>query len=350
MATKMSNKHINKILKDSKKYSTPSVFVYLVHISNEIKAKSQDLIPDTCNKDRIAKRHFLIQTGTRNNLCDDFHKKQALAEVLEQYINYDRRTIYSAIDELIELEILHYNDEYLAWELTDMSSMFNSSHDTADAKGFTQISDVLLSETFIKCKPWQKKLWLFLCQLKSSKGSKDFSKYTNYDFEINLFNMKYWSEILKTKNIYFARYRLNKFIEDNKEEIHNVEKEGIYKFKFNAPGTHIRKNQEDDFIEITNTKEINMINQKISERNNYYMQTEGKLFSVAKNKIYQLVRVIRNFKYQGFKELVVDIILNKLAAIDIYNSRETIKSLPAYAFQTARDQLKNYEHLLCNIR
>lgn len=361
MATKMANIHINKIIEESQKYNTPVVYVILAHLSVEVKAKKQELIDhlNNENKEKKASRHFFIQTIIDHKRINKekiqskelFYEKQALVNILSDYIDADRRTLYSAINELMSLSILNYNKDYLAWELINMEDMFVSKNseidDNIDVKGYTEIRDLLLSDTFKKAQPYQRKLWLYLCQLKSSISGKNFRKYHKTDFEFNLLNKKNWTKVFNTNSVYFARYRILKFFQQNKQEIQNLGfEESGFKISFDIPNLRVPTN-EDQLLEVQNASDLSLIRRIIDERNDFYHETQHKTMNISNDKIYKIARVIRNIKNENVKELIVTKIINKYAAMQIYNStREPIKSLLAYAYATARTTINEYTEQL----
>lgn len=357
MATKLSNYHINQILEKAKKYNTPAVYVLLAHISTEVNAKKSDLVE---SKDKLKRKFFLIQTSNKQskNLNKDNieqYELNALVNILTKYISVDIRTIKSALIELMELNILQYNPELLAWELINMDKMVFTKTDLPDeeqvaAKGYTDIREILLSDTFLFAKPYQKKLWLYLCMLNSSKAGKVFANYNGCDFEINILRKKTWKNILGTKSVYVAKYRIQKFIKANSniiEEIYDEydnRKHG-FKFRFNIKGINVKPN-EDQLLELLNSSEIKTIQDKLNSYNQYYEDNYGKTITLTKDKIYKLARAIKNIANEKIKENIVEAILKKFAAIQIFESRESIKSLTAYTVAVARDHLNAYNNLM----
>lgn len=367
MATKMYNAHIDKILSESKRYYTTTVYVYLVHISNEIKAKNKDLLEnnsialDSLDNKRES-THFFIQTGqslTSNTIGEDlpfkYHRK-ALVDVLCKYIKKaERRTIYRSILELENLNILSFNEVFSAWELNDMANMFaNKNTDekgviSSPKKGYTPIKDILLSESFKNCKPHQRKLWLYLCQLKYSKASEEFRRYNKADFVVNILDNPSWKNILHTKSKYYAKYRLETFLKDNEKTIVNLKDDELsssFKFKFDIPSLS-KTVDEDTYLESYHYKDISMIKQRIAAINRYLDERDLSPITLSLDKIYQLVRAIMNVKHISVKEEVITVILRKYMSIQVYGDRENIKSLPAYAYRVVRTVLTEFENKYC---
>lgn len=352
MATKMYNSHIMELITKSKRYYTLDTYIYLVHIANQFKTKDSDLDDTTDYK-------FFIQTGNIesamqeetpvDSLCTD---RKNLVSLLKRYINVENITIYNALLELEALNILSFNQKYKAWELTGMSNMFSNGFSEEENTGYTEMKDILLSETFFNSSLPEKRLWLILCHLKSSKSGRSFKSFNNTDFSINLLKSNYWKSILNTKCKYYAKYKINHFLKSNAELISNLdirsgsingsEKECGFQFAFNIECLNQNCN-EDLYIKTNNKQELDLIQFKLQSKNEHQRRNNAKEIIVTSTQIYQLARAICNIKYDAIKEYVVETILNKFVAIQVYNSRDKIKSVAAYAYSTARNAVANFE-------
>lgn len=73
-----------------------------------------------------------------------------------------KSVIYSAVEELTNLEILTFNTELDAWELKDMRTMVVSRVDDSDkdATGYTDLRYFFFTETFSGMKLTEKNCWL----------------------------------------------------------------------------------------------------------------------------------------------------------------------------------------------
>lgn len=336
MATKMYNEHIDTILYNAKKYYTIDIYARLVNISSQFKDSNtgNDL--------------FLIQTAyinlDENQSIDILRKKQLkdLVNILHKFIDVEKSTLLAGINELISLHILSFNDDENSWELCNMSNMYKSNANSTDLNsGYTKLKDILLSKDFNNMKPYQKKLWLFSCQIMDTKAAKNMYKVA--DCFMNLCNnTSKWKKILNTKSKYYARTRIKDFIAVNKDILENLT-EKTRKIKYYSPKEEsfcfafnfkegVNKNTDEDFLtEVSLAKEITLIKETASTYN----------LSITKNKIYQLARAIRNVKYYKIKRYVVNAIINKL----IDNTKQ-IKSIPAYATHIIKVRVDELERFL----
>ena len=322
MATKMSNNHLYTIILNANKYNTPDIFIALVHISTEI-------------KDKEGKERFLLQVGDA--------EKNTLVRLLREHTNINRQTIINCLNELEELGILRYVHELQGWELLDMINMLQ--------EGYTEIRDVMLSEEFSTYKLREKKLLLYMCHLLNTKGATNFSKFNNADFIINTNNKDgVWRKILRTKSVYYAKYAINKFfakiqgkniIEDISEDRRKKEYKFFnckqFIFYCNATPELKRKLNNEEWIKIKYANELEMIKQYAKN-----FELNGEKFTL--HKMYQLAHTLGSITSWIAKERICVLIMKKYKAIEIYNSRENISSLPAYTAAVIRAFFKEYKN------
>ena len=302
MATKLNNNHLNIIMMQSKQYTLLDTYIALSHVSFE-----------------TSKSHkFIIQTITPN--------LSELSNIVVNIVKCSYKTAYNCINSLIHLNILKYESE-LGWLLVDMEEM-NKKKDNKDSrKGYITIRKFFLTPEFQKLKFREKRLLIYMCQLVDSKARKNYKCFT-----VNLLkSTSKWFSIIKTNSKYYAKYILedfvkNSFIKDKSEEMRSEDylPKSFSKFKFMFTCTEIEQALNEDILnemlKITNEKEFQMIKSKIAFAE----------ITLSKTQIMHIVHSIATIKEWTLKERVVQLIINKYIAIQIYNSRENIKSLPAY--------------------
>lgn len=321
MATKLNNNHLSIILENCKKYKILDIYISLAYVSLETKSGQ-----------------YVIQTYSAN-LSD-------LIDIVRRNVHCSYKTAYNCIIELINLNILSYSHELCGWTMLGMENMVKSKLDSPEDNslyGYTNIRNFFITDEFYNMKAREKRLIIYLCQLSDSKKS-DFYN----DFSVNLLKPNSsWLRILKTKSVYYARTTLenllkkyeNLFLDKSNEfRIKQFAPKRINKFKF-LFSSNLLKNNTDDLFNIlkkNNAKEYNLVIDKI--------KFSG--ITLTKQKIMHLIRGIVGIRQWFIKERVVQIIINKYIAIQIHNSREDIKSLPAYVAAVVKsvvDEFKIFE-------
>lgn len=302
MGTKLNNNHLNIIMTQSKQYTLLDTYIALSHVSLE-----------------TSKNHkFIIQTLTPN--------LSELSNIVVNIAKCSYKTAYNCINSLITLNILKYESD-LGWVLVDMEEM-NKKKDNKDSrKGYITIRKFFLTPEFQKLKFREKRLLIYMCQLVDSKARKNYKSFT-----INLLKTtSKWFTIIKTTSKYYAKYILedfvNKsFIQDKSEEMRSSDylPKSFSKFKFMFTCEEIEQvlseNLLNEMLKITNKKEFQMVKSKIDFSG----------ITLSKTQVMHIVHGIATLKDWTLKERVVQLIINKYIAIQIHNSRENIKSLPAY--------------------
>lgn len=313
MATKLSNSHINTIIEHSKSYNIFDTYIVLAHISREVKHK------------------FLIQTYT-NNISD-------LVNQVRKYLSLSYKTVYNNVSELMDLNILKYDDALSSWYLVDMEAMVKSKSKSnfkendlqVDAQGYTNIRDFFFTPEFHSMKGNEKRLIVFISQLCDSKASKSYT-----EFNMNLFksNSK-WMNVLKTKCKYYAKATISKMLEtyghifeDFSAEVRekDLAPKKITDFKFSFRCFVINKingnndKLQYDLLNTHHSKELELVKSRMDFAN----------VSLSESKQMHIVRAISTLKEWYLKDRVVTLIINKYRAIQVHNSREDINSLPAY--------------------
>ena len=323
MATKMYNSHLSEIMKCNEYYILDT-YINLVDISSEVNGK------------------YIIQTFT-DNISD-------LINLVLKKLSVSYKTVYNCIQRLIALQILIYDSILECWSLKDMENMTKSKDELnfdekVTATGYTTIREFFFTPQFAKMKAREKRLIIFMTQLKDSKKSK------YYDvFSINLLKPgSVWMKVLKTKLKYYARATivsmLDKYsfiFEDNSDKYRetDIAPSKIKSFKFFFGCSAVSKNtDEDTYIDLVltnNPKEYQLIKDKASFAE----------VTLTKKLMMHLVRSIANLKEWFLKERVVQLIINKYRAIQIYKSREKIKSLPAYSAAVVKSVVDEYKNFI----
>lgn len=308
MATKLYNSHLNDILLNCNEYYILDTYITLVHISSEVNNK------------------YLIQTYSD---C-----KADVISLVRKYINVSYKTAYNCIDTLIEKNILSFNNELNSWTLVNMENMTkskdNALEDRDSLTGYTHIRNFFFTDEFFNMKARKKRLIIYMAQLSDSKSSN-----FHQGFTMNLLKPNSpWLKILRTKCKYYAKYTIenmlakyNELFINNSETLRNSDlaPKRIKRFKFSFNCDAIKKkhneNESIDLIKINNPNEYELVMQKLRFAD----------VTLTKQKIMHLIRSIANLREWFLKERVAQIIVNKYRAIQIHQSREDIKSLPAYA-------------------
>lgn len=322
MATKLYNSHLNNIIFNCNEYYILDTYISLVHISTEVNNK------------------YLIQTYSES--------KSNIISLVRKYVNASYKTIYNCIDKLIASNILSYDSYLNSWTLVDMENMTKSKSGDLednitrnDLTGYTHIRNFFFTKEFSNMKAREKRLMIYMAQLADSKSS-GFHK----GFTMNLLKPNSsWLKVLKTKSKYYAKYTIEKLLSQYNELFINnsqslrekdlsPKKNRNFKFFFNCDAIK-KKNTDNDAFELVksnNPNEYELIMQKIRFAD----------VTLSKQKIMHLVRSISNIQEWFIKERVVQLIINKYRAIQIHQSRDDIKSLPAYAAAVVRSVLNEF--------
>lgn len=320
MATKLYNSHLSKLMFECKQYYILDCYIALVHISSEIDGK------------------FIIQTYSSH--------KTDLINSIKNIVNVSYKTIYNCIEKLIELDIISYNQTKEAWIINDMEYMVkkknllsNSDEELNKYTGYTYIRPIFITDDFNKMDIAEKRIIIYMSQLTDSNSGRF---YKNFIMDLN--NKKSaWFKILNTKSKYYAAQKITRMFSKYKNIIENVTEYKEYvpkkvrKFRFQFTSNVIMKKSDDNTAFNTVT---------LLHPNEYQLVKDSiKFFDVtlSKQKIMHLIRSIINIKNWLLKEQVVDIILKKYKAIQYYNSREDIKSLPKYAAAVVKAVIDEYK-------
>lgn len=320
MATKMYNSHLSEIL-SCNEYYILDVYINIVNISSEVNDK------------------YLIQTFS--------DKKSDLINLIGKNLNISYKTIFNCLEKLIDLNIVVYEQELNCWILKDMENMTKSKADNSEytATGYTNIREFFFTEEFTFMKAREKRLLIYMAQLKDSKNSSFYN-----GFSLNLLKPDSpWLKILKTKSKYYAKYTIIKMLKkypeifedhSDKEREKDYSPDRMKNFKFSFQCSVIReKTNEDTYIELviaSNPKEYELVMDKIRFAE----------ITLSKKLIMHLIRSISNLKEWCLKDRVVQLIVNKYRAIQIHKSRENIKSLPAYAAAVVKSVVSEYKHFI----
>lgn len=314
MATKLYNSHLKTLIDDCNEYFILDTYISLVSISSEVKGK------------------YLIQTYS--------DAKADLIALVRKSVNATYKTIHNCIKKLMSIDILAFDYTLQCWTIVDMEKMHTakdtlSSDEKLEASGYTQIRSFFLTEDFSLMKAREKRLMLFMAQLRDSKAAK-----FHDGFSMNLLKANSpWLKILRTKNKYYAKYTIEKMLvkykdifddysEREREDDLSPNKNKRFKFFFSCDAIKFGDNEDDtiSLVKTTFNKEYQLIKDKLS----FFKIT------LTNKKIMHLVRAISTLSQWSLKERVVQLILNKYIAIQHHKSREDIKSLPAYAAAVVR--------------
>ncbi|MGL5150989.1 MAG: hypothetical protein ACRC7N_10515 [Clostridium sp.] len=320
MATKLSNSHIDTIIEKSKSYNILDTYIVLSHISSEVNGK------------------FLIQTYGDN--------KSDLIAQLKRYMSNSYKTLYNNLNELIELNILNYNEELSSWMLVDMENMVKkkeglSVSESANFKGYTKIREFFLSDIFHTMKSTEKRCVVYLAKLFDSKAS---SSYDGFIMNLIKPNSK-WFSVIRTKSKYYAKYIVEKMLSKYSNIFTNQSEElrendfapkRISNFKFSFKCDPIEKKDKEDMqynlIKACNEREFKLVSSRIAFAK----------VTLSKTQVMHIVRGISTIKEWSQKERVTQIIVNKYRAIQIHKSREEIKSLQAYLVAVIRSVMEEF--------
>ncbi|MBN1040233.1 hypothetical protein DVW12_16215 [Clostridium botulinum] len=336
MATKLYNSHLNKILFECNEYYILDTYISLVHMSSEVNNK------------------YLIQSYSNS--------KSDIVALVKNHCNASYKTIYNCIEKLISLNILKYDESIFSWVLVDMELMTKSKSEglkniSEDLKtveerssftGYTHIRKFFFSDEFTKMKAREKRLMIYMSQLSDSKAST-----FHNEFSMNLLKPNSsWLKVLKTKCKYYAKYTIENMLSKYKSIFINKTTEfrskdlspkrnKNFKFLFDCLSIKNKEKENENFelVKLTNAKEYLLVMDKIKFAK----------ITLSKQKIMHLIRSISNLKEWFLKERVTQIIINKYIAIQIHNSRDNIKSLPAYAAAVVRSVVNEYKSFKENI-
>lgn len=330
MATKLYNKHLSTIIEKCREYYVLDTYIALAHLSSE------------------CKNTFVIQNNSS--------KKADLVNLVKQNIKVSYRTICNCINKLIDLNILKYNEELFSWQLVDMEKMYMQKLDNDKNEnlytGYTLIRDFFFNEDFFNMKAREKRLIVFMAQLRDSKASVNYS-----EFNIDLLRYKSkWLKVLKTTSHYYARNKISAFIHkyskiivDNTDEMRNrkgdLSPERRKKFKFSFKCDVVEKpisdNKDFDLVTLLNPSEYEMVLHKIKFAG----------ITLSKTQIMHLVRALANIsKKQWFlKERVAQIIINKYISIQKYKNGNKIKSLPGYIAAVIKSVVEDYKEFSLHV-
>ena len=326
MATKLYNTHLSKLILDNncKEYYIYDTYIALVHLSLEIDNK------------------FLVQTYNKSI--------SNLATLLNKYIKTTHKTLHSCISKLIELEIIAYDEKLDSWLILGMENMtkskleYNNDIDEELLTGYTNIRNFFLSEEFSKMKAREKRVLLYLAQLRDSKASKHFT-----GAEMNLSNPNSsWLKVIRTSSKYYAKYTIERMLcqyadllndtsTETRERDKSLSKNKRFKFSFGCKFLEKIKSEEDEMFELVKIKnpyEYDFVMDRIRSAD----------ISLSKAKIMHLIRAISNLKEWFLKERVTQIIVNKYIAIQKHKSRVDIKSLQAYLVAVVRSVIDEYNY------
>lgn len=309
MATKLSNSHLSLIMDNCNEAYIFDTYIALAHVSSMVNGK------------------YIIQTDT--------DKKSHLVNILRKYVRASKRTIYNSVEKLIKLNILYFDSSLMAWVLSAMENMVraNTSKDSMDnserSLGYVNIRSFFLTPIFSTMKARVKRLIIYMAQLIDSKAG---VFYKNISMNLLKKNSP-WLKILKTDNVYYARETIlgvlkqygSLFIdESSKIRDLSLESQVTKNFKFSIKATILNKRDKEkenlELLKRYNSKEYNYIKKRAKESN----------ITITATEIMHIVRGIANIKEGFIKERVVNLLINKFIAIQIYKSREKIKSIPAY--------------------
>ena len=321
MATKMYNSHLSTILYSCNEYYILDTYMALVHISSEVNSKY-----------------------IRQNYSDS--KADLISLRRNRYVKASYKTVFNCLNTLIEKNIISYDNTIGAWTLNDMENMTKSADNAVSLQdntftGYTKIRSFFFTDEFSNMKAREKRLIVYMAQLSDSKASE-----FHNGFSMNLLKHNSgWLKVLKTKCRYYAKYTIEKLLnkyselfkdtsEDFRQRDYSPDRNKKFKFSFYCPSLDTRKLEEDtiELVKLANIKEYNMIMDKLKFAE----------VTLSKKLVMHFVRAISNIKEWFIKERVVQLIVNKYRAIQVYHSRENIKSLPAYAAAVVKAVVKEY--------
>lgn len=319
MANKLYNTHLYRLMTECKQYYILDCYISLVHIATEIDNK------------------FIIQTYSNS--------KADLINCIKDNIAATYKTISNCIDKLISLNFISYDEYKEAWIINDMEYMVLkkdpnlSKEEAAKYSGYTYIRPLFLTNNFNKMKLNEKKVLIYMSQLCDSNSGKF---YKTFEMDLNNKNSK-WYTILNTSSKYYAEKIMKRMFSKYSDIISNITEKKDYlpkkiqKFRFSFISDTISQkfseNTSFDLVTILHPNEYTLVKENIKSFD----------IQLSKTKIMHLVRAIINIKNWLLKERVVNIILKKYKAIQYYNSREDIKSLPKYAAAVVKTVIDEYK-------
>lgn len=386
MATKLYNSHLSKIIFECNEYYILDTYISLAAISSEIDSKYiiQTFTSSKADLVALVRRNLKVSYKTVFNCINKLIDKSILAfdHMLNGWILVDMENMTKAKDNSkCALQSDLNGEDYIGFTeitsevqcalsgyagegksgLQDARIEEESDLTTGTSKvrfgvasgknelyyaltGYTHIRNFFFTTEFKNMKAREKRLMIYMSALNDSKASK-----FHDGFSINLlkFNSS-WMKVLKTKCKYYAKYTIDKMLNKYSEIFkNNSENERLkdlspkkntnFKFYFECEAINT-KLKEDDYIElvkINNPHEYNLVMEKVKFAE----------ITLTKKLVMHLVRAIANLKEWFLKERIAQIIVNKYRAIQIYKSRENIKSLPAYAAAVVRSVVNEYRGL-----
>ena len=331
MATKLYNTHINRLISECTQYNIIDTYIALVHISSEINGK------------------FIIQNYSKK-IVDLMH-------LVENYVKVSPNTITNCINRLIQMNILEYNEHLRSWLLIGMENMTKSKNDTTStdeirkaSTGYTTIRKFFLQENFTKLKAREKRVLLFMAQLKDSKASEYYS-----NFNMNLIKPNnIWLKVIRTKSKYYAKMTIENMIEKYPELFQDVSFElrtkdlsptRVKSFKFSIICAAMKRkvpedkefdNEAYELVTLKNPAEYMLVKDKI------------KFFdiNISKTIIMHIIRAVSTIREWFLKERIINIIMNKYRAEQKHNHHNGIRHIIGYAAAVVNGVMKEYSDFL----
>ena len=177
MATKLYNSHLSKIIFECNEYYILDTYISLVAISSEVNSK------------------YIIQTFTSS--------KADLVALVRRNLNVSYKTVFNCVNKLIEKSILAFDNILDSWILVNMEKMTkaknNSKSDLSNEDclgltdaagdeessltdatsyeefgltGYTHIRNFFFTPEFRNMKAREKRLMIYMSEIKDSKASK----------------------------------------------------------------------------------------------------------------------------------------------------------------------------------
>lgn len=330
MATKLYNKHLTDIMDNSNNYYVLDTYIALAHMSMQIDDK------------------FYLQTYSE--------KLSNLVRLVKRYVkDVSPGAIRNAINELISLNILVYDENMKYYVLNNMENMLKKKHyssdiDTSSHFGYTNIQNIFLTPRFTKMKYREKRLLVYIFQLADSKANK------NYGLN-NVCNLlktnSSWMKILKTKCLYYARDTINNFLKNNDDLFEDTS----HKFKIDFAPKHVNQFRfsfnlnplKDKFnkngLDKDNDEKI-VINNNPSEYSYIISRSLFVDIKLSNTQIMHIIRAASPLPIWSYKVELIDSIINKLKESESENSNNKISSLPAYLFGITKRLMKEHKKYL----
>lgn len=309
MATKIGISLLKKTLNENN-YDIVDTVIHLVHMSTELK--------DLDNKSSL----FVIPVE-KNTI-------NFLANKLSKNLKTSVRTLNTLVKKLVDKGYIHYCEDNRAWIIDGMEKDFSKN-----GNGYIYIRKLFFTKEFQDLKKIEKRLVLYMAQLKDSKAAKKYKGKMTINFL-----RKPWYDAMKITNYYYAIRIVKRLLKNHTNWFSNIDI-GIGKISFNAEFLDEKINTDNNNVELINLlhpKEVQLLDEAITEKTQYYNQE----LVVTPTEKMHIIRAISNVSTR-LQKICIQEICNKLVADRIYLAPNPIKSIPKYVAAITARIIKEYK-------